>query len=151
MYKVLFLPLNYGSVVQTGWYDAFRENGATLEIFDYMQESIRDRRFTNTRRKLQDQVKKFRPDVMFLQIQHTNVIDYKTILDIKKANPYVKIINWTGDVRKNVPVTFLRIGDVSDLNLISSTGQLEMFRKVIRKPVDYLQIGYNPKIYFPIS
>jgi len=52
-------------------------------------------------------------------------------------------------VRSYVPPTFLRVAKVADYNFISSTGQLELFRKRLGKPVHYWQIGYNPRLYHP--
>lgn len=148
--RVLFLPLNWGTIVQSGWYDAFRESGAVLEIFDFMSEYQNNRkRAKATRDKLLEKARNFKPDMLFMQIQHTTVVDPGTIRTIKRDFPNCKIVNWTGDVRVNVPVTYLRMAGISDLNLISSTGQLEMFKKSISKPVKYLQIGYNPKLYYP--
>lgn len=94
------------------------------------------------------EIKSFQPDMLFLQIQHTSVIDAKTISEAKRVCPKVKVVNWTGDVRNGVPHTYRKIGIVSDYNLISSTGQLNMFRQVLQN-VNYLQIGYNPKLYSP--
>lgn len=101
------------------------------------------------RDKLLQVARSFKPDMMFMQIQHTTVIDAGTIRAIKRDLPNCKIVNWTGDVRTTVPTPFLRIANISDLNLISSTGQLEMFRNAISRPVGYLQIGYDPKLYYP--
>ncbi len=151
MPKVLFLPLNYGDVVQTGWYDAFRQAGCHLDIFDYYFEKSRGKRkqIKIVRNALINRVKEVRPDFIFMQIQHTNIIDDRTILKIKQLLPKVIIANWTGDVRVFVPKTYKRIAGVSDYNFISSTGQLAMFRKEINKHVKYLQIGYNPQLYYP--
>lgn len=149
MIKILFAPLNYSSVVQTGWYDAFREAGAQLEIFDYHAEyQAYRRKVGRVREYLLNKVKSFKPDLVFLQIQHTNIINGGTIAQIKQILPQAKIVNWTGDVRSYIPRTYKDVGRYSDLNLISSTGQLEMFRKDLNN-VKYLQIGYNPKLYYP--
>jgi spore maturation protein CgeB len=43
-----------------------------------------------------------------------------------------------------------QVGQVVDYTLISSTGQIDMFKKAIGKNnVGYWQIGYDPKLYYP--
>jgi len=100
------------------------------------------------RLKFVNAVKSFKPDLLYLQIQHTKVIDASSIKIVKDLFPKMKVVNWTGDVREGVPGTLLKVGKVSDYNMISSTGQIPMFEKVLHN-VSYLQIGYNPKLYYP--
>lgn len=112
-----------------------------------MDKYIHTKNNKKIRTELINQVKKIQPDLMFLQIQHTSVIDVSTIAEAKKTCPKMKVVNWTGDIRNGVPHTYRKIGKLSDYNLISSTGQLNMFGQVLQN-VSYLQIGYNPKLYF---
>jgi hypothetical protein len=148
--KVLYLPLNFGDVVQSGVYDAFREAGAKLEIFDFYSIYENSKRRAGTVRDRFVQVAStFKPDLIHMQIQHTNVIDAASVRKIKLNNPQTIISNWTGDVRSFVPKTYRSVAAHSDINLISSTGQLPMFRKEIGPNVKYWQIGYNPRLYYP--
>lgn len=151
MVKVLYLPLNYYDiVVQSGVYDAFREAGCELEVFDFYNNYLNSRKKSRkVREDLIAKAKSFKPDLIHMQIQHTNVIDAGTVGVLKKMNPKCIISNWTGDVRGYVPKTYYNVAQQSDFNFISSTGQLELFRKKLNKPVHYLQIGYNPKLYYP--
>ena len=137
-------------VVQSGVYDAFRESGVKLDIFDYysIYENSK-RRSGPVRNRFIQVAQSLRPDLIHMQIQHTNVIDANTIRKIKNILPNTIISNWTGDVRSFVPRSYKAIAKFSNVNLISSTGQLEMFRREIRQPVKYWQIGYNPKLYYP--
>jgi spore maturation protein CgeB len=150
MTKVLYLPLNYGPIIQTGTYDAFREAGCELQIFDYFTKYLNNRkRVKKVREEFIREVRSFQPDLVHMQIQHTNVINGAAVKAAKSAAPKAIFSNWTGDVRSFVPPTFRDVGKSSDFNFVSSTGQLEMFEKQIGKPVHYLQIGYNPKLYYP--
>ena len=153
MPKVLFLPLNYGEVVQDGWYDAFRQAGCHLDIFDYYFETGNKKgkrqRVQVVRNSLIEKAKQVKPDLIFMQIQHTDIIDAGTIIKIKQMMPKTIIANWTGDVRTYIPRTYKAMTSVSDYNFISSTGQLSMFKKEIKRNIQYLQIGYNPKLYYP--
>lgn len=91
----------------------------------------------------------FKPDLIHMQIQHTNVIDGKTISTIKKRLPNTIISNWTGDARVYIPKTYREVARYCDFNFISSTGQIDMFQKSIGRPVKYWQIGFDPKLYYP--
>ena len=147
--KVMFLPLNYGDVRQNGVSDAFRAAGCNLKEFDYFKEHSANRNLKVVRAKLVTRVNDFKPDLLHVQIQHTNIIDHNTISLIKSQHPRLIVSNWTGDVRNYIPPTYKNIAKVADYNLISSTGQLPMFRKAIGNNVHYWQIGYDPKLYFP--
>lgn len=152
MLKVLFAPLNYGMVVQSGIYDAFREAGAQLEVFDYFYvHEQKHKDLSETRKEFLAKCLSFRPDLIHLQIQHTAILDGNIIGEVKRHLPNTIISNWTGDVRNYIPPTFMDIARFADFNLISSTGQIEKFEKAIGKKVHYWQIGYNPKLYYPAS
>lgn len=150
MIKVLYLPLNQGDVVQEGMYDAFRAVGADLHIFDYFNIYLnKGKKQGNVRQDLINLARKIKPDLVFLQIQHTTIIDSTTVSKIKQINPKCIIVNWTSDARVYVPKTYRKIALVSDYNFIPSTGQIDLFEKEIGKKVHYLQIGYSPRLYFP--
>jgi len=136
-------------VVQQGVYDAFEEAGCALEVFDYFKKYHQTKNIQTTRQSLINIAKRFKPHLIHLQIQHTSIIDYKTIQRLKAENPRTIVTNWTGDVRNYVPPTYKKISEVADFNLISSTGQISMFENSLGKRVNYWQIGFNPKLYFP--
>lgn len=151
MIKVLFLPLNYSDSIQDGMYDAFRDLGCNLDIFDYYWhfENTKRRNIRHVRNELVDVVKNIQPDLIHMQIQHTNVIDATTVNRMKVASPHSIISNYTIDCRSIVPGTYRGISQACDFNFISSTGQLDMFRQTTGKDVKFLQVGYNPKLYYP--
>lgn len=147
--KVMFLPLNYGDVVQEGVYDAFRQNGCELQVFDYFAEMNRIHNQKRLRSHFIERAIAFEPDLLHMQIQHTTIIDSKTVAVVKDRLPNTIITNWTGDVRNYVPMPYRRIATVADFNLISSTGQIALFKGTIKKDVKFWQIGYNPRLYYP--
>lgn len=120
-----------------------------MQVFDYMNMYLSNKSARNIRKALIEKVRSYQPHLVHLQIQHTSVIDANTIQTIKKDWPKIKISNWTGDVRAYVPVTYKRIAMIADYNFISSTGQLPMFEGQLKKKIKYLQIGYNPSLYYP--
>jgi spore maturation protein CgeB len=145
----MFLPLNFSDVVQKGVYDAFKQAGAELLVFDYYSLFLQKNSAKQVRQEMIKRVEDFRPNLIHLQIQHTNIIDPHTIYKIKERWPKIIITNWTGDVRNYVPKTYRNIAKYADYNLISSTGQIELFEKTLGKKVHYWQIGYDPKLYYP--
>ena len=149
MIKVMFAPLNYGDVVQDGVVNAFRSLGCEVKVFDYMDRYLHCKDPSRVCNEFVNEASAFKPDLIHLQIQHTTIIDAPTIQKIKSILPNAIITNWTGDVRNDVPYTYKSIAAVADYNLISSTGQLEMFKNAIGKPVLYWQIGYNSDLYKP--
>ena len=137
-------------MVQAGVYDAFREADCRLEVFDYFAHYNGRNSTGQVRHNLINLAGSFRPDLVHMQIQHTSIIDADTIRKIRQKVPKVVISNWTGDVRNYVPRQFKEMAYVSDYNLISSTGQLEFFKKEIPgKDIRYWQIGFNPLLYHP--
>jgi spore maturation protein CgeB len=148
--KVLYLPLNYGSSVQTGVYDAFRKLDCQLEIFDYFlhyHNSGSNQR--NVRTMLIEVAKRFKPDLVYCQIQHTVIIDADTLNAIRTYCPGVKIVQYTIDCRSYIPGPYFNVSKICDVNFICSTGQLQMYKDNTVANVHYLQTGYDPNLYFP--
>ena len=150
MVRVLYLPLNFGSVQQTGVYEAFRTLGCELEIFDYFlhyHNAGSNQRVA--RGKLIEVVRRFEPDLVYCQIQHTTIIDAETIASIRTFCPRVKIVNYSIDARLYIPGPYFSVSKVSDMNLITSTGQLQMYKDNGVNNIQYLQVGYDPNLYKP--
>ena len=108
-------------MTQAGVYDAFREADCRLEVFDYFAQYSGRNNIGKVRQDLINKAVLFRPDLIHMQIQHTNIIDADTIRKIRRRLPRVVVSNWTGDVRNYVPRQFVEMAYVSDYNLISST------------------------------
>lgn len=150
--KVLYLPLNSLEVKQTGMIDAFTEYGADLSVFDYNVRYVQKEPIVKLRHELIKLAKRIQPDLMHMQLQFTTTIDPDTIREIRRVSPKTIITNWTGDVRVDVPSAFIHTANVVDLSLISSVGQLQMYRQAIgADKVKYWQIGFNPKLYYPME
>lgn len=146
--RVLFLPLNFSSSIQTGPVAAFKELGCELEVFDYYtyyENHSRNQR--NTRQALIEVAKKFKPDLVYCQIQHTVIIDSDTIRSIRVHCPNVKIVQYTIDIRSNIQKPYYDISKISDMNLICSTQQLQMYRDNGVPNVHFLHVGYDPNVY----
>lgn len=149
--KVLYLPLQNLIRKQSGTIDGFIDCGVDLMVFDFYGKFLNKVPVKNIRRELVKVAAGFQPDLLHMQLQFTNVIDTATLIEIKKACPNVIMTNWTGDIRSNVPNIFVETAKVVNISLISSVGQLEMYKKAAgsKVRVEYWQAGFNPKWYFP--
>lgn len=150
MIKVLYLPLNYSSTQQTGVYWAFRELGCQLEIFDYFlhyHNSGSNQR--NVRTMLIEVAKRFKPDLVYCQIQHTVIVDGETVNAIRTYSPGVKIVQYSQDCRSYIPGPYFNVSKFCDMNLICSTQQIQMYKDNGVNNVHYLQTGYDPNLYQP--
>lgn len=88
----------------------------------------------------------FLPDLVFMQIQAENIIHRSTVADLKKKGAF--IINWTGDVRNQVPQWMIEIADVVDLTCFSNMRDVDWMKKRGYRS-EYLEQGYDETIYRP--
>ena len=146
MLKVLYLPLGE----QSGMYDAWANVGVDLAIYDYWTDWERNKNHGAIKVRFLEEVRKHQPQLIHMQLQFTGLLDSNTIKQARALCPGVIITNWSGDCRANVPAEFSSIAGALDHSLISSTGQLEMYRKAGCANVKYWQIGYDPKVSFPL-
>ncbi len=153
MIRVLFIPLNYGPILQDWCIEAFRKADCSLEIFDYFTEMERYNQDTNTvRHKLIKNALQFQPDVILAQIQHTTIIDKNTLLEIKRNVPKTILVNYTHDIRSRVEPTYKEIASIADYNFICSTGQLDLYKREIpNKNIQFWPTGYNNLLYYSES
>lgn len=145
MLKVLYLPI--GS--QTGTVAAWEQTGVKLQVYDF--HGVWDR--THSKGTVCNEflaiVKKFQPNLIHMQLQFTGLIDASVLVEARRLCPGVVITNWTGDVRASAQTNFTGVANVIDYSLISSTGQLDMYKQSGCTNVKYWQIGYDPKSSYP--
>ncbi len=84
------------------------------------------------------------PDLIFLQIQTAKVLTPDTAKKLKQTGAYV--VNWTGDVREDIPEWMLQIAPYIDNTLFSNMTDVRKMREMGFNS-DYLEIGINEKIY----
>ena len=153
MIKVLYLPLNAGSNIQNGMYDAWRDLPyVELKIFDFykMYESSKNKDLIN--KNFIETVEEFQPDLVAMQLQMTNVIYPNSIATAKlKTNNKCIFTNWSGDVRNHASKEMINISKVVDYTLISSTGQVDLYKSSGAKNVHYWQIGYDHNKFYPLN
>lgn len=85
-------------------------------------------------------------DLVFIQIQATGITK-ESINWLKYIGAYV--INWSGDVRQPLPDFYIEMAKVGiDLTCFSNMQDVIQMRDMGFKS-DFLQIGYDPEIYYP--
>ena len=147
MLKVLYLSLG----AQTGTCNAWREVGVNLLVYDYWTVWTQSNNKDRIKTEFLTQVKNFQPNLIHMQLQFTGLISAETLNEARRLCPGVIITNWSGDVRGIAPAEFTSIANAVDCSLISSTGQLDLYRQAGCKNVKYWQIGFDPKVAFPIK
>lgn len=86
------------------------------------------------------------PDIIFIQVQTSNVISPYTAYKLKQTGAFV--VNYTGDVRTPIPQFYYDLGKHIDYTLFSNmTDVLEMRKNGYR--AEYLEIGIDETIYTP--
>lgn len=88
----------------------------------------------------------YRPDLVWIQIQSLGLS--REAIQALKANG-AWICNWCGDKRSRVEEFYFHYSDWGvDLTCFSNMEDIEIMRKC-GHTADWLQIGYDPLIYFP--
>lgn len=88
--------------------------------------------------------KEFKPDIVFIQIQTDNIITENCVKQLKEHSKYV--VNFTGDVRDDVPEWYYRIGQHIDSTLFADMTDVNRMRERGYRS-DYLNLGYDHTIY----
>lgn len=151
MLKVLYLPLNDADGVQQGTYDAWTNAGVNLQICDFHRVWLKTKNKNEVSQDFLEKVRDFQPHLIHMQLQFTGLIEPNIIEQARKICPGVVITNWSGDVRANAIKEFIKIARVVDHALISSTGQLDIYRAAGCHNIKYWQIGYDPNYSFPMN
>lgn len=133
--KVLNLSLMCG---ENGFTKAFRKRAS-----EYIELKPNTTSFNE---EVQNITLQFKPDLVFIQIQASNIISEQTVKILKGTGAFV--VNFTGDVRHPIPQWFYEIGKHIDLTLFSNMTDVKQFRNDGLK-ADYLEIGYDPEIFKP--
>lgn len=148
--KVMYLPIN-GAVIQTGMCDAFEQTGVELNVFDYYRNFMNSKNKAKIKEDFKNTARSFQPDLIHMQLQFEDIINEEDLIAVKKELPNVIITDWTGDIRKDVPWTFSSHSKGTDISFISSVGQIPLYKNQCHGDIRYWQIGYNPKLYYPMN
>lgn len=90
------------------------------------------------------EVKEFKPDIVFMQIQTPGIVFIETIKEIKQHCG--KIVNFTGDVREPLPLWYIEMGRHIDLSLFVSMEDVNTSRDMGINS-EWIQIGFDDFIF----
>lgn len=88
----------------------------------------------------------FRPDLVFAQTHQSQVISASTYAELRNLGAFV--VNWCGDVREPLPECYLEYAKQVDVMAFSNATDVDIIRAHGNRS-EYLQIGYDPSIYYP--
>lgn len=143
--RVFVVPLNY-SHRQAGICHAFEEIFGYTNVhssFDYMAMHRRGLSSNQINGALFDEVSRFKPDWIWLQLQTSNIITAGAIENIKQILPKTIVTHWMGDLRTEVPDHLAAVCKAADATLISNRGQFGLYRSAGAQRVWYTQIGLD--------
>jgi|SRR5579859_231513 len=144
--RIFYVPLGD----QKGMCDAWNNIGVQLKVFDFYTAWLNNNKNTQL---INDQfleiVRDFKPHLIHMQLQITGIITPETISQAKQLSPGVIITNWSGDIRTHVIHEMNVMSRVVDYTLISSTGQLDLYKRAGVTNAKYWQVGYDPKFNYP--
>lgn len=84
-------------------------------------------------------------DLVFLQPQDGSIAS-ETLQHLKSQNIFV--INWSGDVRSQIPTCYFEYAKYIDLTCFSNMNDVKTMRS-LGYDAEFLNIGYDPAIYYP--
>jgi spore maturation protein CgeB len=87
----------------------------------------------------------FKPDIVFMQLQHAGVISIPTAQYLAENSITV---NWTGDVRHPIPFWYAELGKHIDCTLFSNMNDVDTFN-ALGIPANYLQVGFDEHTFTP--
>ena len=147
--KIFYCPLNEPGSEQLGPAAAFECGFESSTIFDYRALGRTGGSPATIGQKFLNMVLSIRPDVIHLQVQESGQIPPASIAEVKKRLPNTIITHWTGDVRASVGHYLADVCKVTDLTLIASTGQIQLFKNAGAKRVRYWQVGIDAQLDIP--
>ena len=133
--KILHIALNY-IVPQEALNLALSSFASEYRQIDWMALD-KQMGTANLRKYIIDESNKFNPDITFMQVHNSDILDIDTV---KKLKGFV--INWTGDVRQPLPQCYYTIGKQINLTLFTNLNDIEVLKSVDIN-ADYLQVGYS--------
>ena len=142
--RVLVAPLNYDHP-QQGQLHAFRGIFGPYRVleFDYLarHRALGDKDAVTA--EFVEAAARFRPDWIWLQVQGTDVLQPWGVRRVREALPRCAVTHWTGDARLVLPPDLRAMCRATHATLVSSVGQLPLYRRAGAPRAAYLQIGLD--------
>lgn len=144
--RVLVVPLNY-SHHQDGQVGAFEAvfGRANVREFDFWNmHAVDGLSAQEISHELYQTAIQFKPDWIWLQLQESRIVIPSVLGTIRRALPGTLITHWMGDCRETVSDWLSVLCTETHATLISSIGQLAMYRAAGARHAAYVQIGLDP-------
>jgi GNAT superfamily N-acetyltransferase len=139
--RVVAATINYDHP-QRGMLAALHEQFETRE-FDFLQLGRDGLKLDGVNQRFYETVRDYHPDLVWLQVQDSEVIRAETLRRIRQDFPRTLIAHWTGDCRPFMQPYLASICKATHATFVSSVGQLPLFREHGAADAFYLQIGLD--------
>ncbi len=90
-----------------------------------------------------DDVIRFKPDWLWLQLQNTGIISAEILTKLEKELPKCVITHWCGDVRSEVGDYFASICRASHLTLVANQGFIPKYTEAGARKIRYVAHGLD--------
>lgn len=111
--------------------------------YDYFQRTREGRNNDFINGEFYDDVIRFKPDWLWLQLQNTDIIQAETLTKIEKALPDCVITHWCGDVRKEVGAYYASVCQATHLTLVANGGFIPDYLAAGAREVRYMAHGLD--------
>lgn len=134
--RVLYLPIyepgnHIQKLTKRGLREALARRGYVLEA-DYLNERV----------DIPAVVQAFKPHLMLTQMHDAVNLPSSVLIECKRRQPSMVIVNWNGDARGLLEQPYLELLKHVDLQLVVNAEPLDTYR-TLGINADYWQIGYE--------
>lgn len=143
--KVFLSCINYDHP-QKGMRHAFegifgRENVREYDYFERMRTA--NFQFDVINREFLESLDAAKPDWVWLQLQNTEIIKAKTLMEARASFPKAVFSHWMGDCRPDVQDYLASICRATHITFLSSIKHIPLYQAAGAHEVRYLQIGLD--------
>ena len=142
--RVLVAAINYDHPQRgmiKAWADRYPHN---VREYDFLQRQRDGLSNEGVNAEFVEFVRSYRPDLIFMQLQESGVIEPAALGTIRNALPRTVLAHWMGDCRVSVSDYLANICRVTHVTLVSNVGQIHLY-EYFSGPgrTKYFQIGLD--------
>lgn len=142
--RVLIAAINYDHPQRgmiKAWADRYPHN---VREYDFLQRNRDGLTYEDINLEFVAFARDYRPDLLFMQLQESGVIQPDSLRAIREALPRTVVAHWMGDCRVSVSDYLAGICRITHVSLVSNVGQLYMYDYFAGPGRSkYLQIGLD--------
>ena len=142
--RVLVSAINYDHP-QKGMVQAFAERFPhNVREYDYLERQRGGKTLEEINNDFLDFAKEYRPDLIFMQLQESDVLKPNTLRNVRELLPKTVLTHWMGDCRNQIADYTAAVSRVTHLSLLSNVGQIPYYEHYSGQGrTHYLQIGLD--------